>query len=118
LEISLGHVLAEMEDAAHWFRQWPLPEEVQRQVMDALEDLHEQIRELAAGLGLSPVIPRPDPMRKLRSEATHWWTTILDCRSQVLRAYGELNPAVGPRLDPRIQELAASILALESLGRG
>jgi hypothetical protein len=118
LEISLGQVLAEMEEAALWFERWPLPEGIQDRARQALEDLRNRIRETARSLGLSPSGLRPDPVRRLESLAGHWWSTVLDCRSQVLKGYGEVDPAVAPRLDPRIEDLAASLLQLEGLPKG
>jgi hypothetical protein len=117
LEISLGQVLNEMEEAALWFRRWPLPGESQDQVLAAMEALAEGIAEMTRDLGLRPAALRPDPRRKLESLASHWWETTLNCRSEVLRGYGELDPGTAPRLDPLVDRLAASLFRLAALGR-
>lgn len=117
LEVSLGQVLNEMEEAALWFKRWPLPGESQDKVLAALEALAEGIGEMTRNLGLRPAALRPDPRRKLASMASHWWETTLNCRSQILRGYGELDPGTAPRLDPLVDQLAASLFRLAALGR-
>lgn len=116
LELSLGHILLEMEEAGHWLERWPLPREAQDQTRNALKDLGARVIAVAEELGLSPTGLRPDPRRKIESLASHWWTTVLDCRSQVLRGYGEVDADTARRLDPLVDDLASSLMGLLTFG--
>ncbi len=112
LEVSLGQILREIEEAAVWFRRWPLPGSRQEETLRDLEAAQAQIRTMAGHLGLSPFRLSPDPLHKLEALASDWWSTVLDCRSEVLRGYGEVDPSTGPLLDPLVEELAATLLGL------
>lgn len=116
LAVSFGKILDEMEELSHSLQRWPLPGDQQDRVLEALAELRETIAELARKLGFRPAALRPDPARKLQALASHWWETVLNCRSRVLRGYGELDPEIGPRLDPLLDEVAAALLNLSALG--
>jgi hypothetical protein len=112
LEVSLGQILREMEEAAVWFREWPLPGSCQEETLRNLKVAGSQIRAMAGKLGLSPLRLHPDPLHRLEALASDWWSTALDCRSAVLRGYGEVDPSAGPVLDPLVEELASTLLGL------
>ena len=82
----------------------------------AQETVRAFLAELERRLGFRPAALRPDPGRRLQALASHWWETVLNCRSQVLRGYGELDPETGPRMDPLLDEVAAALLSLSALG--
>jgi hypothetical protein len=75
-----------------------------------LKTLEARIDEVAERLGLSPSSFRPNPLQRLEALASEWWTTALDCRSAVLRGYGEVDPSTGRLLDPLVEGLAAALL--------
>jgi len=110
LEVSLGHILGEIEEAVVWFDRWPLPSRLHERALRDLAGIESLVRSMASRLGLSPSPLRPDPFHKLEALKGHWWSSALDCRSQVLRGYGELDPFTGPSLDPLVEELAAALL--------
>lgn len=115
LEITLGKLLLEMADSDYWLDRWPGPDRSRDTIRQALERIQEKIRERSRELGLSPRTRRVDPRRRLESLASHWWSSVLDCRSQVLRGYGELADDTATRLDPVVDELADAMMALLSL---
>lgn len=110
MEVSLGHILSEIDEALVWFHRWPLPGPRQDRALKDLEALAVRIRDVTQRLGLSPSGLRPDPLQKLEALASEWWSTALDCRSEVLRGYGEVDPSTGPLLDPLMEGLAAALL--------
>lgn len=115
LEISLGQVIVELEEAVVWFKRWPLPDRWQEGTLRSIEAAEARVRAVASRLGLTPAPMLPDPHQKLQSLASHWWSTALDCRSEVLRGYGALHPATAPVLDPLVEEVAAVLLELGQL---
>lgn len=115
LEITLGRLLLEMEDSGYWLERWPGSDGTRDHVRQTLEGVQEKIRERSQELGLSPMARRVDPRRRLESLASHWWSSVLDCRSQVLRGYGELAEGTAPLLDPIVDELADAMMGLLSL---
>ena len=112
LEVSLGHILGGIEDAQVWLHRWPLPGHRQEVALRDLETLEARIHEVAEQVGLSLSAFRPDPLRRLKALASEWWSTALDCRSEVLRGYGTVDPSTGLRLDPLLDGLAAALLAV------
>jgi len=118
LEVSLGQILREIEEAQVWFERWPLPGGHHEAALQDMEGLKSRIREMAEQLGLSPPLLRPDPRHKLEALASEWWSTALDCRSDVLRGYGTVDPSTGPRLDPLVEGLATALLKVGQSSRG
>jgi hypothetical protein len=104
-----------MEETSDWLERWPLPGDLQDRTRNALEELRGKVLTVAMDLGLSPTRHLPDPRRKMQALTSHWWTTVLDCRSQVLRGYGEVDQATALRLDPLVDDLAASLMELLKL---
>jgi hypothetical protein len=116
LEVSLGKILTEMEEYSHSLQRWPLPGDSQDRALVSLAELEGRIAQVAESLGLRPSALRPDPARRLGALSSHWWETILNCRSQVLRGYGQLDPEIASRLDPLVDSLAGALLSLSTLG--
>lgn len=118
LEMSLGTILGEIEEAVVWFGRWPLPDRLHERALRDLAGIESLVRSMASRLGLAPSPDRPEPLRKLEALKGHWWSSALDCRSQVLRGYGAMDPFTGPRLDPLVDELAAALLGIgQPIGR-
>jgi hypothetical protein len=118
LEVSLGQILREVDEAIVWFDRWPLSDARQEETLKKMEAVQSRILIMATELGLAPIRLRPDPRQKLEALVGEWWSTVLDCRSEVLRGYGEVDPATGPRLDPLVEELASFLLRLPSSPTG
>ena len=84
-------------------------------MVSALRTVQSRIRRTAGRLGLSLLQTSVDPRRRLAALAGHWWGLALDCRSQALRGYGEVDPEVGGALDPLVNDLAAELIGLGGL---
>lgn len=116
LEVSLGRLLLEMDEAVRWFAERPVPGVPPSDLAAALEALQFRTREAARVLGLSPADLRADPRKKLQAWSSSWWTVALDCRSNSLRGYGELDPGAAAAVDPVMEGLADAFLALGLIG--
>lgn len=94
------------------------------QVLDLPAAQRQRARELIAeGLALLAEIAHDfdlrlveeDLARAIAASMTVCWANLADARSAKLRAYGEVDPRLGPALDPSLARLEELVVAVASV---
>lgn len=112
LSVCFGGLERETAQTIDWLDAQHFPEPVRANILAGLRAIQDASRSVSIELKIETSIPEPDPIRHFAAWATAWWSTILDCRSSALRAYGPVDPHLRDILDPQIEKLAGILLGL------
>ena len=91
--------------------------EAGRRVVGLLDETRAAARELRHALGL-PEEQGTQPARRVVATAEVWAVRVEDLRARRLGAYGEVHPDLGATLDPRLDHLRRSLVALAEAATG
>ena len=91
--------------------------EAGRRVLGILDETRAAARELRSALDL-PEEQGTQPARRVVATAEVWAVRVEDLRARRLGAYGEVHPDLGATLDPRLDHLRRSLVALAEAATG
>jgi len=96
----------------------PLSQEQRVRLRDLVGQARASIATLAERFGLQH--ETSDLAREAHGRLVEIWTALEDTRSRKLRRYGHVDPALSAMLDPEIQGLIHTVLAMDEalLARG
>lgn len=91
--------------------------EAGRRVLGLLDETRAAARELRNALDL-PEERGTQPARRVVATAEVWAVRVEDLRARRLAAYGEVHPALGATLDPRLDQLRRALVELAEAATG
>ncbi len=123
LAIALRMFEEELRRAASWLEMPPeqgilyrrtlrLPPEARAAVRQSIAAALAEIAGLAQEFGLAP--EEQDLATAIAAAMSLSWANLCDARSDKLRRFGDVHPALAEALDPRLEQLAELALSLAS----
>jgi|YelNatPaOPRAMG01_1025707.scaffolds.fasta_scaffold302285_1 hypothetical protein len=104
------------EDGILYRRVLRLPPEARAALRGQVATALAEIAELAQAFDLEP--EEEDLAAAMAAAMSVSWASLCDSRSERLRRFGDVDPALREVLDPRIERLADLALSLASMLRG
>jgi len=92
-----------------------LPEGQQRYAYQLVIEGLALVAEMARDFNLEST--NEDITRAIAAAMNACWSELGDARSARLRAYGAVDPRLGPRLDPKLERLEKLVLSIDTLMR-